>query len=144
MSHFCTQLRRLQTRRSMRTFEICTGSCSGASTLGLVISSRKPILLLGYTTINDHNVQHSKRALHRLLFHWFRIECYSTLLAPSRYEEVIYVIRVTHSTYGVAWNTGTCLYMIWTGLGCLLQCVNSIVWNKNTVNRAPVYCDICS
>ena len=45
--------------------------------------------------------------------------------------------------YDTAWNMGTCLYMIWTGLGCLLQCINSIVWNKNTINRAPVYCDIC-
>jgi hypothetical protein len=53
----------------------------------------------------------------------------------------VHVIRVF--TYGTGWNTGTCLYMIWTGLGCLLQCVNSIVWNKNTINRAPVYCDIC-
>ena len=44
----------------------------------------------------------------------------------------------------VARNTGTCLFMIWTGLGCLLQCINSIVWNKNTINRAPVYCDICN
>ena len=43
---------------------------------------------------------------------------------------------------GVARNAGTCLFMFWTGLGCLLQCINSIVWNKNTVNRAPVYCDI--
>ena len=33
--------------------------------------------------------------------------------------------------------------MIWVGLGCLMQCVNSIVWNKNIINRAPVYCDIC-
>src|SRR5713101_5475199 len=33
--------------------------------------------------------------------------------------------------------------MTWTGLGCLLQCINSIVWNKNAINRAPVYCDIC-
>jgi pheromone a factor receptor len=47
------------------------------------------------------------------------------------------------SLYGVAWNTGTCLYMIWVGLGCLLQCINSIVWNKNMIDRAPVYCDIC-
>jgi len=41
-----------------------------------------------------------------------------------------------------AWNTGTCLYMIWVGLGCLMQCINSIVWNKNMIDRAPVYCDI--
>jgi len=33
--------------------------------------------------------------------------------------------------------------MIWVGLGCLLQSINAIVWNKNTINRAPVYCDIC-
>ncbi|KAH9985329.1 pheromone A receptor-domain-containing protein [Russula vinacea] len=30
-----------------------------------------------------------------------------------------------------AWNTATCLFMIWTGLGCLLQGINSIVWNGN-------------
>ncbi|KAH9990938.1 pheromone A receptor-domain-containing protein [Russula vinacea] len=41
-----------------------------------------------------------------------------------------------------AWNTGTCLYMIWTGVGCLMQCINSIVWNGNIINRVPVYCDI--
>ncbi|KAH9976612.1 fungal pheromone STE3G-protein-coupled receptor [Lactifluus volemus] len=39
-------------------------------------------------------------------------------------------------------NVGTCLYMAWTGLGCLILCIDSIVWNKNMVNRAPVYCDI--
>jgi pheromone a factor receptor len=33
--------------------------------------------------------------------------------------------------------------MFWSGLGCLMQCINSIVWNKNMVNRVPVYCDIC-
>jgi len=33
--------------------------------------------------------------------------------------------------------------MIWIGLGCLMQCINSIVWNKNMINRVPVYCDIC-
>ncbi|KAF8468716.1 pheromone A receptor-domain-containing protein [Russula ochroleuca] len=41
-----------------------------------------------------------------------------------------------------AWNTATCLFMIWTGLGCLMQSINSIVWNGNMINRAPVYCDI--
>ena len=45
--------------------------------------------------------------------------------------------------YDTAWNTGTCMYMIWTGLGCLLQSINSIVWNGNMINRVPVYCDIC-
>jgi hypothetical protein len=32
--------------------------------------------------------------------------------------------------------------MFWTGLGCLIQCINSIVWNGNIVDRAPIYCDI--
>ncbi|KAG5640715.1 hypothetical protein DXG03_007436 [Asterophora parasitica] len=41
-----------------------------------------------------------------------------------------------------AWNTGTCLYMAWTGLACLTQFINSIVWNKNAINWAPVWCDI--
>lgn len=41
-----------------------------------------------------------------------------------------------------AWNTGTCLYMFWTGLGCLNFFINSIVWNKNVLNWAPVWCDI--
>ncbi|KAI0297998.1 pheromone A receptor-domain-containing protein [Russula brevipes] len=41
-----------------------------------------------------------------------------------------------------AWNAGTCLYMAWVGLGCLMQCINSIVWNKNTSDKAPVYSDI--
>ncbi|TEB28746.1 STE3-domain-containing protein [Coprinellus micaceus] len=43
-----------------------------------------------------------------------------------------------------AWNTGTCLYMFWTGLGCLNMFVNSIVWNGNAINWAPVWCDISS
>ncbi|KAF8884489.1 pheromone A receptor-domain-containing protein, partial [Infundibulicybe gibba] len=36
-----------------------------------------------------------------------------------------------------AWNTGTCLYMLWTGLACLNQFINSIVWNGNAINWAP-------
>jgi len=44
--------------------------------------------------------------------------------------------------YGTAWNAGTCLYIIWTGVGCLIQSINSIVWNNNTVDKAPIYCDI--
>jgi len=43
----------------------------------------------------------------------------------------------------LAWNTGTCLYMLWTGTACLIQFVNSIVWNGNAINWAPVWCDIC-
>jgi len=53
------------------------------------------------------------------------------------------VIGVTSNNVRPAWNTATCLFMIWTGLGCMMQCINSIVWNGNMINRAPVYCDIC-
>ncbi|KDQ50789.1 hypothetical protein JAAARDRAFT_185818 [Jaapia argillacea MUCL 33604] len=41
-----------------------------------------------------------------------------------------------------AWNTGTCLYMAWTALQCLNSSINSILWNNNIVNWAPVFCDI--
>jgi pheromone a factor receptor len=43
-----------------------------------------------------------------------------------------------------AWNTGTCLYMAWTGIACLVQFINSVVWSKNAINYAPVWCDITS
>ncbi|KAG5722666.1 Pheromone B alpha 3 receptor [Termitomyces sp. T112] len=43
-----------------------------------------------------------------------------------------------------AWNTGTCLYMVWAGLANLNQAINSTVWNGNTINKAPVWCDISS
>jgi len=32
--------------------------------------------------------------------------------------------------------------MAWTGLGCLVQGINSIVWNNNMIDKAPIYCDI--
>ena len=32
--------------------------------------------------------------------------------------------------------------MIWTGLACLNQFINSIVWRGNAINWAPVWCDI--
>jgi pheromone a factor receptor len=41
-----------------------------------------------------------------------------------------------------AWNTGTCMYMFWVGLGCLVQCINAILWNNNMIIKATVYCDI--
>lgn len=39
-------------------------------------------------------------------------------------------------------NIATCMYMIWTALACLVYFVDSIVWSGNTVNWAPVWCDI--
>ncbi|KAI0729144.1 putative fungal pheromone GPCR, STE3-type [Fomitopsis betulina] len=40
------------------------------------------------------------------------------------------------------WNAGTCLYMIWVSLACLIQFVDSIVWNGNLNNPEPIWCDI--
>jgi len=42
-----------------------------------------------------------------------------------------------------SWNVGTCAYMIWTALGCLVHFVGAVVWNGNAFNWAPVWCDIC-
>ena len=41
-----------------------------------------------------------------------------------------------------SWNVGTCMFMIWTALGCLVGFVDAVVWNGNVVNWAPVWCDI--
>ncbi|KAJ7475475.1 Rcb3.42 [Mycena galericulata] len=43
-----------------------------------------------------------------------------------------------------AWNSGTCLFMIWTALGCLNLFINAIVWHNNVIDWAPVWCDISS
>ena len=34
------------------------------------------------------------------------------------------------------------MYMVWTGLGCLVLFVNSLVWKDNVTDWAPVWCDI--
>ena len=39
-------------------------------------------------------------------------------------------------------HVGTCAYMIWAALGCLVHFVDSIMWNGNVINWAPVWCDI--
>ena len=46
-------------------------------------------------------------------------------------------------TWYLAWNVGTCMYMIWTGVACLNQFINSVVWKSDDIIRAPVWCDIC-
>ncbi|KAJ7164082.1 pheromone A receptor-domain-containing protein [Mycena filopes] len=43
-----------------------------------------------------------------------------------------------------AWNSGTCLFMIWTALGCLNLFINTIVWHNNITDWSPVWCDISS
>ncbi|KAF9226826.1 STE3-like pheromone receptor [Gyrodon lividus] len=46
-----------------------------------------------------------------------------------------------HLQYG---NAGACMCMAWAGLACLMFFINSIVWNDNVSNSAPVWCDITS
>ncbi|TDL19570.1 fungal pheromone STE3G-protein-coupled receptor [Rickenella mellea] len=41
-----------------------------------------------------------------------------------------------------AWNTGTCMYMLWTASVCLIWFINSLVWHNNAIDWAPIYCDI--
>ncbi|EGO03295.1 hypothetical protein SERLA73DRAFT_101371 [Serpula lacrymans var. lacrymans S7.3] len=41
-------------------------------------------------------------------------------------------------------SLGTCFFIVWTGLLCLNGFVNSVVWDDNTVDWAPVWCDISS
>ncbi|KAG7085964.1 hypothetical protein E1B28_003489 [Marasmius oreades] len=41
-----------------------------------------------------------------------------------------------------AWNTGTCCFMLWAAALNLNFFVNSIVWNGQVLNFAPVWCDI--
>ncbi|KAF5353301.1 hypothetical protein D9756_007944 [Leucocoprinus leucothites] len=42
----------------------------------------------------------------------------------------------------LAWNSGTCLYMIWTAIACFNLCINSIIWHENAIDWAPIWCDI--
>ena len=42
-----------------------------------------------------------------------------------------------------AWNIGTSFIMAWSGLACLNLFINSVIWNDNVNNPAPVWCDIC-
>ena len=39
-------------------------------------------------------------------------------------------------------HVGQCMYLIWAALVCLIYFVDSIVWNGNVNNWAPMWCDI--
>ncbi|KAH9936514.1 putative fungal pheromone GPCR, STE3-type [Fomitopsis serialis] len=43
-----------------------------------------------------------------------------------------------------AWNMGCVQYIFWVGSQCLLQFIGNIVWKDNTINWAPVWCDIAT
>jgi pheromone a factor receptor len=42
----------------------------------------------------------------------------------------------------LAWNVGTCLYILWTALGCISGFVNSIIYKNTAQNIAPIWCYI--
>lgn len=39
-------------------------------------------------------------------------------------------------------NVGVLMYIFWTGLACLKFFIDSIIWDGNAINWAPVWCDI--
>ncbi|KAM5538300.1 hypothetical protein V8D89_008031 [Ganoderma adspersum] len=41
-----------------------------------------------------------------------------------------------------AWNAGTCIYMLWTSLACLVEFIDSVVWYGSLRDVTPVWCDI--
>ncbi|KAF5366670.1 hypothetical protein D9757_012753 [Collybiopsis confluens] len=43
-----------------------------------------------------------------------------------------------------AWNSGTVAFMIWVGLLCLIEFINSLIWASDAINRLPIWCDISS
>ena len=42
-----------------------------------------------------------------------------------------------------SWNIVCVFFLAWVGLESLFLGINSIIWNNNTINWAPVWCDIC-
>lgn len=36
------------------------------------------------------------------------------------------------------------MLIVWTMVACLVQCVNTIRWNRNVENWTPVWCDFCT
>ncbi|KAJ6488395.1 pheromone A receptor-domain-containing protein [Mycena vulgaris] len=62
------------------------------------------------------------------------------ILADSDGNEKKWV-ELEHDLTGVelAWNSGTCFYMMWAALACLNQFVNSIAWTDGVLNKAPIW-----
>ena len=83
----------------------------------------------------------------QLCLHRLRLHCLLSL--PFKISNAIPWWATTSSCpyryliyYYSAWNVGIHLYLAWVGLDCLFLGINSIIWNHNTVNWAPVWCDI--
>ena len=102
-----------------------------------------PVLRL-HQQLRCQNVQLTRLGVHSVCFSRIFVLHDPASLAFGRSVFRIFFETLPQSlTDSLAWNTGTCLYMIWTGLACLIQFINSIVWRSNVINWAPVWCDIC-
>lgn len=53
------------------------------------------------------------------------------------------MVHISIYSFCSGWNVGTHLFLAWIGLDCIFLGINSIIWDHNTVNWAPVWCDIC-
>nr|AGL07748.1 pheromone receptor [Lentinula edodes]AGL07763.1 pheromone receptor [Lentinula edodes] len=71
------------------------------------------------------------------IFSSFRLNAPCFFFSPSSL-----ILMSSIFLHSAARNTGTCLFMAWTGLACLVLSINSILWNNSTSNFAPLWCDI--
>ncbi|TFK32928.1 pheromone A receptor-domain-containing protein [Crucibulum laeve] len=56
-----------------------------------------------------------------------------------------FILSIIPLTWHIrTWNLGTCVFMLWTGIGCLIFFVNSLIWGGNFENVVPAWCDISS
>jgi len=55
---------------------------------------------------------------------------------------VAFECRADLLTKIIAERIGIFMEVFWAGGGCLLHFVNGIIWRNDSVNRAPVFCDI--
>ncbi|KIK89783.1 hypothetical protein PAXRUDRAFT_831771 [Paxillus rubicundulus Ve08.2h10] len=68
-------------------------------------------------------------------------------IPPNALFSALSFIGFVLATVPICWhlrtsNSGICLFLAWTSLGCLVLFINSIIWNDNVINWAPVWCDI--
>jgi len=52
------------------------------------------------------------------------------------------IVSVPLAWHLEAWNSGICLYIFWVATSNLTLFINSIIWDGNAVDWAPVWCDI--
>ena len=41
------------------------------------------------------------------------------------------------------WNSGVCMSIIWSAIGCINRGVSVTLWKDNVEDWAPIWCDIC-